>query len=179
MGSDDGNVYAFGFRAIHDVAVTNVVPGKTVVGHDFNVKISVTLANEGGFAETFKVTAHANATSITSQNITLPIGTSATAAFVWNITDFAYGNYTISINITLAQGETNNGTGPYTYGTFKVTIPGDINGDGYVNLKDLGLITGHWQQTVPPAPANVDIMNVGVINLRDLGIVTGNWQKHA
>jgi hypothetical protein len=88
-------------------------------------------------------------------------------------------NYTISVNVTLADGETNGWIGTYTYACpVKVTIPGDVGGFGVVGLKDLGVITGHWKQTVPPAPANADPMNVGIIGLKDLGVVTGHWKEH-
>ena len=54
VGSDDGEVYAFG---VHDVAVTNVAPSKTVVGQGFSATINVTVANQGDYTETFNVTA--------------------------------------------------------------------------------------------------------------------------
>lgn len=60
----------------------------------------------------------------------------------------------------------------------KILYRGDINRDGTVNLKDLGIITGHWQQKVPPAPSYADLNGDGIVNLKDLGYITGSWQKH-
>jgi outer membrane protein assembly factor BamB len=62
VGSNDGNVYAFG---VHDVAVTNVAPSKTVVGQGFSASINVTAANQGSYTETFNVTAYCNLTGYT------------------------------------------------------------------------------------------------------------------
>jgi hypothetical protein len=153
-------------------------PKTEPVCQGYSSAINVTVTNQGSHAETFNVTAYANATAIATQTVTLASGAFTTITFTWNTAGFAYGNYTISASL-MAPDETNSWTiRLYTYGTVKVTIPGDINGDGYVNLKDLGLITSHWLQTVPPCPANIDILNVGIINLRDLGAVTSHWHMH-
>jgi outer membrane protein assembly factor BamB len=174
------------------IAVTSIILSKTVVSNarslGCDTTINVTVSDLGGYRigdynVTFDLTVYAtnitNTFVIATLALTLAIGGSTTMTLTWNAAGFALGNYTIKANVSLALGGENNWTGPYTYGTARVTIPGDANGDGVVNLKDLGMITGHWLQTIPPAPANADILNVGVINLRDLGVVTGNWQKHA
>jgi len=178
VGSGDGNVYALGFNPIHSVAVTNAAPSKTVIGRSYGDIVNVTVANQGGFTETFNITLYANATSIASQNMTLPVGTSATTTLVWSTTGLAYGNYIISAKVTLMSGETNQWTGPLTYGTVKVTIPGDINGDGVVNARDLSILATNWLEKVPPAAANADINGDGVVNARDLSILAGNWLGH-
>ena len=50
--------------------------------------------------------------------------------------------------------------------------PGDVNGDGVVNLEDLLLVLGAWG----PCPAcPEDINGDGVVNVLDLLIVLGNW----
>jgi hypothetical protein len=169
-------VSAFG---VHDVAVTSLTPYRTIQSQGYGDSISVTVANQGSYIETFNVTADANTTAIATQTVTLTSGSFVTITLTWNTAGLAYGNYTISANVALAPGETNLWIGPLTYGTVKVTIPGDINGDGVVNLLDLGVITGNWMQTVPPAPANADFLDVGVINLFDLGVVTAHWMMQA
>jgi hypothetical protein len=166
----------------HDVAVTRVDTakdsGRTVIGQGYSMNITIKVKNYGIYDETFNTTAYLNTMALQTQTVTLESAASTTITFTWNTTGFAYGNYTISALVMLAPGETNGWTGPYTYGPVKVTIPGDINGDGVVDLKDLGIITSNWKKTVPPAPANADIMDVGIINLKDLGVVTGHWKDH-
>jgi len=49
----------------HDVAVTNVVSSKTVVGQGFSDNISVIAANQGIYPETFNITAYYNLTRVT------------------------------------------------------------------------------------------------------------------
>ena len=159
----------------HDTTV-KVTPSKTIIGEGYSLKIKITVANPGDFIETFNVTVYANTTRIKTQTLMLTTSrTSTSTTFTWNTTGFAYGNYTISANVTLAPGETNSGTASFIYGTVKVTIPGDINGDGIVNILDFGLIAVYWGQTVPPAPANADILNTGIINILDIGIIAANW----
>jgi hypothetical protein len=48
------------------------------------------------------------------------------------------------------------------------------NCDGIVNLKDLGLVTGNWKETVPPANPFADINHDGIVNLKDLGVITAH-----
>jgi hypothetical protein len=148
----------------HDVAVTNVSPSKTIVGQGYSLKINVTAANPGDYTETFSVTAYANTTAIGTQTVTLTSGDSTTITFTWNSTlGFAYGNYTISVNVTLAPGETNDWNGPFTYGTVQITKVGDLGGaynstnptptfghfDGKVDGKDLALFLECYHGTAP------------------------------
>jgi hypothetical protein len=50
---------------IYDIAVTDVVPSKTVVGQGYSMSINVTAANQGKYTETFNVTAYYSLTGYT------------------------------------------------------------------------------------------------------------------
>lgn len=58
-------------------------------------------------------------------------------------------------------------------------IPGDINGDGVVNVGDLQLLVAAWGATRTPPSANwnpkADLNNDGVINVGDLQLLVANW----
>ncbi|MGD0495334.1 MAG: PQQ-binding-like beta-propeller repeat protein [Candidatus Bathyarchaeia archaeon] len=146
VGSLDGKVYAFG---VHDVAVTNVASSKTVVYQGYSVTINVTVANQGSYTETFNVTTYANATIIGSENVTLPAGSSTTVTFTWDTTGFAYGNYTLSAYAWPVLGEISIADNNFIGGTVKVTILGDINGDGTVDIYDAIIQSGHFNQHYP------------------------------
>jgi hypothetical protein len=148
---------------------------KTIIGQGYSLNATFTVANVGSYTGTFNVTLYANTTAIATQTATLASGNFVAITFTWNTAGFAYGNYTISANVTLANGETNLWVGSFTYGTVKVTIAGDINGDGSVTGQDLHLLTLYWLEIVPPAPANVDIGGYGVVNGRDLHILAQHW----
>ena len=56
-----------------------------------------------------------------------------------------------------------------------VSLPGDLNGDGFVGLDDLDIILGAWNQNVPPADPAADPTGDGFVGLADLDIVLNNW----
>lgn len=52
-----------------------------------------------------------------------------------------------------------------------VSIPGDINSDGLINLTDYGILKGHWLQQTGPAGASVgDLNSDGTVNITDFAI---------
>jgi hypothetical protein len=159
------------------VPCTSVVSYKTVVGQGYSDVINVTTTNLGGHAETFNVTIYANKTSIQTQAVTLTSGNSKTITFTWNTKGFAYGNYNLSANVELAPGETNSWTGPFTYGTILLTIPGDVDGNHVVNILDIVKITSIYgmKQGNPSFNPNCDIGNYGVINILDVVAATSHY----
>ena len=161
------------------VAVTAVTPYQTVIGQGFTSNITITIANQGGNIETFNVTTYANATVIaTIASITLPIGNSLTQNIVWNTTGFAKGNYTITVEVSLAPGETNTANNSYTPPWVIIAIQCDITGitgwpDGRVDMKDLAIVARCFGST-PGASnwnPNADFNCDGTVNMRDIALV--------
>jgi len=179
MTESEGGYYDVNWWEIlsNVLAITNVTLSKTVVGWGYGEKVSVRATNLENYTETFNITAYVNAATIATQTVTLTSGNSTTSSFTWNTTGFAYGNYTIRANVTLPLGETNNLTGPFISGEIKVTIPGDCNGDGSINVLDLILIAGHLGHNAtdyaPYSPDwhtfnNCDLNSDGTINVLDM-----------
>ena len=54
-----------------------------------------------------------------------------------------------------------------------LTVPGDIDGDGFVGNSDLFTLLGSWLQTGEDLPA--DLNNDGLVGNADLFTVLGNW----
>jgi len=163
----------------HNVAVISVVPSKTVVGQGYSCSITVYGVNRGEYSENFNVTVYANTTSIASQNVTLSSGNSTAINFTWDTSSFAKGNYTLSAYAWPVQDETDTADNTYTDGLVKVTVAGDINGDGIVNAGDLGLLGAAWF-SIPNSPnwnPNADITGDGIVSAGDLGIIGVNWFK--
>ena len=181
--SEAANAYLLitGAVLVHDIAVTNIIPSKTIVGLSSNADINVTVANMGNYTETLRVTVFVNATSIASQNATLSAGNSTNLVFAWNTIGFAYGNYTLSADASPVPGETNTTNNNLTKGNIFMTIPGDVNGDRTVNVLDLlvianALFTHPGDQKWNP---NADLNNDNVISVLDLIICANhlfqNW----
>jgi hypothetical protein len=166
---------------IHDVAVRNVTSSKTVVGQRYSLNVNVTVGNPGDYSETFNITLYANATAIGNIAVTnLPNATLTSIDFVWNTTGFAYNNYTISAYAWPVAGETNTANNNLTAGTVYVGIPGDVNGDGTVNILD-AIALGNAFLATPSSPnwnPNADINGDGIENVLDAIILGNHFLQH-
>jgi hypothetical protein len=158
--------------ASHDVAVTSVTFSKSVVGQGYSMNITVAVADVGDSAETFNVTVFANATSVASQNVTLSNGDSPDVILGWNTTGFDEGNYTISAYAWPVSGETNTANNNFTDGVVCVSIPGDVNGDGIVDISDAIIVSSHFLET---GSLNADINSDGIVDISDAIILSGNF----
>jgi hypothetical protein len=58
---------------------------------------------------------------------------------------------------------------------FGLTIGGDANLDGAVDIADLGILAGNWKSQ-SGSWATADFDGDGVVNVSDLGILAGNWK---
>ena len=172
---------------VHDIAITNIAPFKTVVGQGYNLNLTVTAADFGDYAETFNVTVYANTTSFASQKVALSSGNSTTIIFTWSTTGFAYGNYTIDATAGPVPGETETANNNYSCPIpVHVSVPGDVSGttpgvyDGVVNVKDVAYLVA-LTNTKPGSPnwnPNADVNNDGVVNVRDIAIAVAYFNQH-
>jgi PKD repeat protein len=162
---------------LYQIALKYYQPYKGWAGNVF-----VSILNNGTNTESFNVTVnYSNGTSqwsLGTQSVTKLASLASTVlAYQWNTSLLEPTmNYTITATTSSIPGETNTQNEQYSI-VARVKGPGDVLGVGVVNLKDLGIITGNWKETVPPANPLADPLGVGVVNLKDLGFVTGNWKK--
>jgi PEP-CTERM motif len=56
-----------------------------------------------------------------------------------------------------------------------VSLPGDLNGDGFVGIDDLNLVLGNWNLNIPPGNPLADPSGDGFVGIDDLNAVLGNW----
>jgi len=165
----------------HDIAVIDVTPSKSVVGQGFTLNINVTAANQGNYTENFNVTVYANTTVIqTKTNITLTSGNFITVTLTWDTAGFAKGNYTLTANASILEGEAGTGDNTYIDGTVFVTVVGDVNGDHVVDIDDLILIIYYWgtYEGGPNWNPNMELSNDTVIDIDDLLILIYYWGSH-
>jgi len=161
------------------LAITKISTSKTVIGQSFTLSINVTILNHGVDDEVSTVNIYANTTIKASLIVTLTNRNFTTITFTWNTTGVVKGNYTIKAEATPIPGETDTLDNILPDGWVFVTIPGDVNGDKYVNIKDaviLGVAFGS-KQGEPTYNPNADINCDGYINIKDAVIQGVNFGK--
>jgi len=121
----------------HDVAVIGVSPSKLLVGEGISVLIDVTVENQGIYDETSGISVYANETLIEASPAALAGGETATITFIWNTLGFAKGSYTISAVADQVLEEADTMDNTFVDGKVKVTVIGDAQGDGEVDISDL------------------------------------------
>jgi hypothetical protein len=159
----------------HNVAVMNVLPWKTVIGQEYTGNVSITVANTGTASETFSVTVYLNSTAVAAQTITLANGTSQTIILrcSTNTSGINKGRYIVNATVPPLPNEMNTADNTYVDGWINVTIPGDIDGNFWVQLADLVLLAKAYGSRPGDLNwwPNADIDNSGVVGLSDLVIL--------
>lgn len=165
---------------VSDVAVTDVLPSKTVVAQGYSLNTSVLAANLGNFTETFNVTLCANTTEIQTREITLSRENSATITFTWNTADFGKGNYTIWAYALPVPNETEITDNGFIDGWVVVTIIGDINGDFKVDIKDIVLVIKAFASypSHPKWNPNADVNSDLKVDVKDLVLTIKHFGQH-
>jgi outer membrane protein assembly factor BamB len=174
--------------ATHNIAAISAASAKTVICKGFSDNVTVLVADNGDYAETFNVTAYANATVIGTQQVSLNATDQTNLTFTWNTTGFVKGNYTISAYAWPVSGETDVGNNTRTDGQVAVSMLGDITGsniwdfvpDGKVGGTDITVVArcfGSSPETLPPMiwNANCDVNDDGKVGGFDLTLVARHF----
>ena len=92
-------------------------------------------------------------------------------------TGFAKGSYTIWAYAWPVQGETETTDNTFTDGLVNISIPGDINADGIVDVYDLILVGSAFGSCTgsPNYNPNADINNDNTIDIYDLILVASHF----
>jgi hypothetical protein len=179
MNESEINVYVSPPYYNHNIAITNGTLSKTVVGEGYLLNISVIIQNQGAYDENFNLTIYANTTAIHKETIMLISTQTGYTTFTWNTTGIQKGSYNMTAVATPVPNETNYYDNTFIYGMVKITIPGDVDGDFFVNVQDATIVGFYWTQAVPPAPPEADINDDHIINILDATVIGWNWLAHA
>jgi len=147
----------------HDIAVTSVATDRSVTAPGIEVKINVTVENQGTTVESFNLTVYATNIdtneSITIQTavVELPASANETLTFVWRNerslwvalifpppvwdTDPMVEDFTIWAEASVVDGEVDTSDNVYIDGTVRVILRfGDVDGNGRINVFDFVLL---------------------------------------
>jgi hypothetical protein len=165
--------------ATHNIAIIAATSTKTVIGKGFDDNVSVLVADNSDYAETFNVSTYANSTVIGTKQVSLSATDQTTLTFEWNTSSFAYGNYTLSEYAWPIPGQTDTADNNFTGRMAIVTIPGDLNGDFKVDKADLEILTQAYGSRIGDGRwnANADINGSGKIGLSDLVLMAIHYSQ--
>jgi len=169
--TQDGLIYI----VIRDVAIIDLHAYKSTVYPGELVNITVTAKNEGNLTETFTVTIFYNDKFITNITIAdLAPQAVKTVSIIWNTTGVSpCYNATLNAHAVPVPYELDLDDNIFMDGTISITLMGDVNGDGAVNIYDLiraGNALGSYLGE-PEYDERADIKNDGVIDIYDLIII--------
>ena len=172
---------------LHDVAVIDVTTAADEVYRGQMVNITVVVENQGTEEETFNVTTrYENATlsllgTVGTQEVTnLAPDATVNLTFLWNTTGVqACVLYTIEAEASIIPDEIDTADNTYIDGTVKVKMPGDVDGDGTVDVADLSIVSMAYGTFVgePNYNPDADLNRDGVVDMRDLSTVARNLGK--
>ncbi|MDH7477865.1 MAG: ABC transporter substrate-binding protein [Candidatus Bathyarchaeota archaeon] len=174
------NPYFFRYSPFHDISEREIQPKKTIIGQGYKMNITVTVTNIGDFYETTTITLYANTTPIGNTNLNLESLASQTITFTWDTSGYAKGNYTIWAYVEPVPGETYTQDNTLSYDMVLVTVPGDINGDRKVDVKDLVLDVkayGSYPSHLRWNP-NADINSDNKVDVKDLVLLIKNYGQY-
>lgn len=167
-------------NGIHDVAVKAVtMPARDAYP---GWKIKATISNIGDYNELCNATAHLNDKTIGAHATPLPPETDDELDFVIPFEpdiDY-YVNYTLRVEVNPIPGETVLANNMYIYGTIRIKIVGDINGDQKVDIKDLVLIIKAYASYPGHSKWNVqaDLNGDGKVDIKDLVLTIKHFGEH-
>jgi CARDB/Cohesin domain len=181
----DGTVTVTG--GAHDITVLSVTTSKDgckpmmTVPDNMFVKVNVTIANIGSSIESFDIIFYANTTAVDTTSVSnLAVGAQTTVSFRWNITGWTHGNYTISGYAVPVSGETSIADNTLVSGIIRVVIPGNINGDGIVDIFDAILLANAFGSSPgnPKWSPNADLMTNDMIDIFDAIILANHFGQN-
>ena len=163
-----------------DIAVVGVSPSKAVVGEGFTMLVEVSLANQGSKVEGFTVVVAAGGLVVGAGNVVLMAGEVDAFNVLWSTVGFAKGDYVLSACVEPLMGEVDVGDNFVSDGAVKIVVPGDVNGDGFVELTDFFLASQAFGSYLghPKWNSDADINDDGFVELQDFFIMSQHFGEH-
>lgn len=166
-------------ETVHDIAVIDVKPYKTVIGQNQSMSVFATVENQGDTIEAFNVTVYYNTSIVGTQDVNgLVVRTEATLEFTWNTTGLAKGNYTLKTEVSIVPDETDTTDNTWVESVI-ISILGDVNGDFTDDIFDVVLVATAFGSEAGDENwnANADFNEDSIIDIYDVVTVAKNFGK--
>ncbi len=164
----------------HEVGVrASVLLSKTAVPKGSVVGVRVKTVNYGDQEENCTVKVSANGIPLTVRNLTLDSQSVQVFTTFWNTSEVETGNYELTASADPLPGESDTLDNIHSFATITVTITGDVDGNGWVDMRDIGKCCLSFGSSwwLPSWNANCDFNNDEKIDMRDIGLCCGNFGK--
>jgi hypothetical protein len=167
---DDG-IVTLVIEPIHEIAIIDFAPLKTIVFPENCFSVNVTVENRGNLPETFNITLYANNVEINQTQISLNKDESLNVTFAWNLVDAVeYEVYLLNVTADQLFGENYTGDNSFLYSDLAVVHPGDFDEDMDVDIFDIVMIasTYGYNRGDPSYNSNFDINCDNQIDIFDI-----------
>ncbi|HYY91373.1 MAG TPA: dockerin type I domain-containing protein [Candidatus Dormibacteraeota bacterium] len=163
----------------NDLGVRQLSRPTPLIRSYYPVNLTTLVQNYGSSLESAMLTLQANSTVLSTWAVSLAAGQSQ--KFYYNWTNPAWGRYTVSATLSnISPANSGNNQDTFVQQLLRVSPPGDVNGDGTVNILDLALIAFCFNTVpVPGTQCNgfVDVNRDGQINIQDLALAAFYYTK--
>jgi parallel beta-helix repeat protein len=164
-----------------NLAITNVLSSKTAVGEGYKVYINVTVQNEGWNQQTTKLTVYLNTTVLaTVTSLVMAPSSQVNMNFTWQTTAGTRGTYIIRAAVDPVSGEVDTGDNALNASkSVRVTMAGDVNGDGSVDIYDAIVLAGAFNSYPSSSNwnGNADINSDNAVDIYDAILLANNFGK--
>ncbi len=158
-------------------------PASGIIRSGDAANITITVKNYGDFSEDTTFTLKYNSTVLTTFPLTLLPNQTSTIQYTWQTARPFWGKYILSASILENAGlgvEPVVDQGDNTLsGLVRISPPGDVDGNGTVNILDAALLAFAFGSKGPPLQStpdplwnpNADIDHNGVVNILDAAVM--------
>lgn len=158
-----------------NIGISQVTLSKNIIGQGYSSYAYVLVQNQGWDTVTVNIILYANTTPIIQEQVVLAGRSSVDVVLLWDSSGLSKGNYTISAYAEPVPGETDMADNTCNGGSVKVTIPGDVTGEGTCDMQDISIMID-WFMTSPPNwNPNCDVNNDLTIDMADVSIAIDNF----
>ena len=164
-----------------DVGIVDLAVSPPVIMQGLDVNVSCDVINYGAEPAVFNATFDANGTVVFSfTDVHLESRGMTVLGFVWNTSGADVGSYTVIVRVSALENESDLNDNTRSVWMLVSSLVGDINGDGKVDMKDIGY-TARRFMCIPGDPLwdpVADLNNDDKINMTDIGTVARHFGEH-